>query len=147
MQRLLPPILLALTALAMIVLRVALPGGIIISTPWNWLGLPVLCVGLALAIVTIRLFRTVGTNIMTFNNPNILVTSGPFSFSRNPIYLGMGVVVFGLALLLGSAWPFLPAAAFCLVLDRWYVQFEEEKMLQTFGEDYETYKRTVRRWI
>ena len=147
MQRLLPPKLLVLTALAMIVLRVALPGAIIISTPWNWLGLPVLCAGLALAVVASRLFRTVGTNIMTFDKPNLLVTSGPFSLSRNPMYLGMGVVVFGLALLLGSTWPLLPAAAFCLVLDRWYVQFEEEKMLQTFGEDYETYKRTVRRWI
>ena len=52
MQRLLPPKLLVLTALAMIVLRVALPGAIIISTPWNWLGLPVLCAGLAFIVFT-----------------------------------------------------------------------------------------------
>ncbi|MCY3793367.1 MAG: isoprenylcysteine carboxylmethyltransferase family protein, partial [Gammaproteobacteria bacterium] len=123
MHRLLPPKLLILTALAMVVLRVALPGLIIISTPWNLLGLPVLCAGLALAIVASRLFETVGTNIMTFDNPDLLVTSGPFSFSRNPMYLSMGVVVIGLAFLLGSAWPLLPAAAFCLALDRWYVRF------------------------
>lgn len=84
---------------------------------------------------------------MTFDKPDLLVRSGPFSFSRNPMYLGMGVIVFGLAIMLGSAWPLLPAAVFCIILDRWYVQFEEEKMLQTFGEDYEAYKRTVRRWI
>ena len=147
MQRLLPPKLLILTALAMMVLRVALPGAVIVPEPWNWLGLPVLCAGLALAIVASRLFKTVGTNIMTFDKPDLLVTSGPFKFSRNPMYLGMGVVVIGLALMLGSAWPLLPAAGFCIILDRWYVQFEEEKMLQTFGEDYEAYKRTVRRWI
>lgn len=147
MQHILPPQLLILTALAMIVLRLVLPGAVIVSTPWSWLGLPVLCAGLALAIVASRLFKTVGTNIVTFDKPDLLVTSGPFKFSRNPMYLGMGIVVVGLALMLGSAWPLLPAAAFCIVLDRWYVQFEEEKMLQTFGEDYEAYKRTVRRWI
>lgn len=147
MHRLLPPGLLILTALAMIVLRVSLPGAIIIFKPWNWLGLPAICAGLALAIVASRLFESIGTNIMTFDKPDILVTSGPFSFSRNPMYLGMGIIVIGLALLLGSASPLLPAAAFCLALDRWYVQFEEERMLQTFGKDYEAYKRTVRRWI
>ena len=147
MHRLLPPRLLILTVLAMMALRVVLPGPVFISAPWNWLGLPVLCAGLALAIVASRLFETVGTNIMTFDKPDLLVTSGPFSFSRNPMYLGMGVVVIGLALLLGSAWPLLPAAAFWIALDRWYVRFEEEKMLQAFGEDYEAYKRTVRRWI
>ena len=131
----------------MMALRVVLPGLVFISAPWNWLGLPVLCAGLALAIVALRLFETVGTNIMAFDKPDLLVTSCLFSFSRNPMYLGMGIVVVGLALLLGSAWPLLPAAAFCIALDRWYVRFEEEKMLQAFGEDYEAFKRTVRRWI
>jgi len=78
---------------------------------------------------------------------NALITSGPYRFSRNPLYLGGNVFIFfGAALLLGS-----PAALFItalhLPLVDLFIRREEKQLEQQFGEDWLRYKARVRRWI
>jgi protein-S-isoprenylcysteine O-methyltransferase Ste14 len=76
-----------------------------------------------------------------------LVASGPFRFSRNPMYLGALAVGVGAALLAG-AWPMwlVPAALF-LLQNFVIIPFEERSMERTFGDAYRDYRSRVRRWI
>lgn len=147
MQRLLPPLLLILIWVAMIGATLVVPLAQLIPWPINLVGVPLALAGLAIAIIGAKKFKAVGTNIMTFDNPDILVTDGLFSHSRNPMYLGFALCAFGGAFAAGNVAALIIAIAFLVVLDRWYVQFEEAKMLQIFGVEYENYKKMVRRWI
>ena len=147
MQRLLPPILLVITWLIMVAVHQWLPLGVAIPSKWKLFGLPMILAGLAIAVVGARLFKTVGTNIKTFDEPDKLVTTGPFAYSRNPMYLGFAFAALGVSIFLGTVTPIIVGILFCILLDRWYIQFEETKMLHTFGDDYVAYKKRVRRWL
>jgi len=76
-----------------------------------------------------------------------LVTSGPYRFSRNPLYLGGNVFIFfGAALLLGSLTALLFTALHLPLMDL-FIRREERQLEQTFGEEWLRYKNQVRRWI
>lgn len=147
MHKLLPPSLVLLLALVMVVVTIVEP----IAQPISgWARLPGAAVGLAGLALTMagsQRFVRIGTNIKTFDDPDVLVTSGPFGFSRNPMYLGFAVALAGLALGLGSiaAWP--GPVAFAGAANFWYIPFEEKRMAHTFKDDYATYARRVRRWV
>ena len=76
-----------------------------------------------------------------------MVTEGPFRFSRNPMYLGMLLIILGAAVKAGFAEGFAFAFVFFLVANFWYIPFEEKNMEDMFGDTFEDYKKTVRRWI
>ncbi len=85
-------------------------------------------------------------SIPTNEPTNSLVFTGPFSFSRNPIYLGMVSLLLGVGIWANSLW-FIGLAALAVVLLSWGVISREERYLERiFGEEYLTYKRQVRRW-
>lgn len=116
--------------------------------PWrSWGGMATVVLGLGIAQWHARLFRRRGTNLHTFREPQQLVTEGLFRHSRNPMYLGFALAAAGLALALGAATPVLVLAAFVLMLDRWYIRFEEQAMLRSFGQAYRDYCRHTRRWF
>jgi protein-S-isoprenylcysteine O-methyltransferase Ste14 len=87
----------------------------------------------------------------TFVDPNKpttqIVEDGPFKFSRNPMYLSLALVLFGLSLLFLSIWFLLSAIGLWLVIDRTAVTPEEVYLQQKFGDRYTAYKTRVRRWI
>lgn len=146
-MKILPPVLVAIIVIAMCLLRVVLPGPVIIPQPLNLFGLALLVAGVAVAVIGARHFDKVGTNIKTFNDPTLLVTDGLFRWSRNPMYFGLSVFLTGLAILLGTLIPFLGPLAFIVIADRWYIPFEERAMQRTFGERYDAYTHTTRRWL
>lgn len=76
-----------------------------------------------------------------------LVTSGPFRFTRNPMYLGIFVFMTGLSLLIGTVAVFIADAVYLVWANFVSIPYEEEKMERQFGDDYRAYKRRVRRWI
>jgi protein-S-isoprenylcysteine O-methyltransferase Ste14 len=147
MKKLLPPVLVMIIAIVMCVARIVLPGPVIVPEPYNWLGLGLLLAGPALCLLGALHFGKVGTNIPTFNEPTILVTDGLFKWSRNPIYLGFTLFLTGLAVILSTLVPFLGPIAFAVIADRWYIAFEEKALQRKFGERYEAYQRTTRRWL
>lgn len=147
MHRLLPPALWLLCAVGMSLLHWFWPLWQWLNFPVRWLGLAVMVAGLALAVWHKRLFAQVGTNINTFQDPDRLVTTGLFRYSRNPMYLGFVLALMGLWWLLGSASPGLIVLFFFLVTDRWYIRFEEARMAARFGEEYRRYCDGVRRWL
>nr|WP_277986290.1 isoprenylcysteine carboxylmethyltransferase family protein [Vibrio vulnificus] len=105
-------------------------------------------IGLILSILGKQLFNKLGTNIQTFDEPTVLVTSGIYKYTRNPMYLGLTIAMLGFSILMGgSLSSFLLAIAFFLITDRWYISYEEQMMYTKFGIEYEEYCRKVRRWI
>lgn len=78
--------------------------------------------------------------------PERLVTSGPYSWTRNPMYLGHLIFSLGLVLVFRS--PFAALLAFSRIVYFQRRVFDDEARLQSlFGDEYEAYKQQVRRWI
>jgi protein-S-isoprenylcysteine O-methyltransferase Ste14 len=147
MQKVIPPILLVIAAVTMISLHLTVPTKVLISPPFNYLGVIFIVLGLAIAKKVSNLFSKADTEIHTFKNPRRLVTDGIFQFSRNPIYFGFVLALLGLNILLGSVSPFFPVLIFTVITHFWYIPFEEKKMHRQFGKAYEDYRKSVRRWI
>jgi protein-S-isoprenylcysteine O-methyltransferase Ste14 len=146
-MRILPPVLLLVFTALMIALKSLLPEPVVVPFPFTWLGAIPALAGLGVTLTAARRFHRIGTNIRTFNDPTLLVTDGLFSWSRNPMYLGMSLFLVGLAIVLGTLPPLLLAAAFIVIADRWYIRFEEAAMRRKFGEDYVAYTERTRRWF
>jgi protein-S-isoprenylcysteine O-methyltransferase Ste14 len=147
MQRILPPTLFFGLAITAAVLSALAPVGTVFTSPVRWLGLGIVVAGLGLSVAGSRHFDAVGTNIKTFDRPDVLVTGGLFAISRNPMYLGFAVALVGWAIALGSIIGWAAPLLFLLAADRWYIPFEEVLMQQTFGDDYQIYRRRTMRWI
>ena len=147
MQRLLPPLLFLPLLVFSVVLGLLVP----IAGPLTWalrvLGVPVAAAGLTLNVGGAGLFQRTGTNIKTFNDPGVLVTDGPFRFTRNPMYLGFTLMLCGVALLVGTLSAWIGAAVFFAAANAWYIPFEEDRMRSTFGASYDDYRRRVPRWL
>lgn len=94
-------------------------------------------------------FRSRGTTVdpLRPERATSLVVSGPFTFTRNPMYVGMAGVLVSHAVLRGSLKALPPAAAFVLLIDRVQIPPEEAAMASLFGADYEAYRSRVPRWL
>ncbi len=147
MKKILPPTLLLVCWVLMILSHLVWPIRTLVPVPINLVGLGLLGLGLFMSIAADRQFAQVGTNVKTFDEPGQLVTTGWFRYSRNPMYLGFVLALGGTWVLLGSTSPILEVLIFAVVADRWYIPFEEHKMVAKFGQAYQDYKRQVRRWI
>src|SRR5262245_25477357 len=85
--------------------------------------------------------------VISLRPQSTLVTSGPFRFSRNPLYLGGNVFVFfGCSLLLKSASALVMTALHLPLVDL-MIRREERQLEQAFGEEWGRYRNQVRRWI
>jgi len=93
-------------------------------------------------------FAAAGTEIMPASVSNKrLVTSGPFRFTRNPMYLGLVAASLGIALFPGTLPFFLVPVLLFLICNFVFIPFEEAKMQRQFGAQYTDYLGRVRRWI
>ena len=112
------------------------------------LGIGLVIIGVAIGLPAALAFRRAGTEIQPMSPSNrVLVVTGPFRFTRNPMYLGLLVLLIGIAFLIGS-WPMLLAPlAFFILVNAVSIPFEEEKMARQFGDAYAAYKARVRRWL
>ena len=87
------------------------------------------------------------TPVVPVRPARVVVTDGPFRFTRNPMYLGFTSAYLGLALLLNQAWPIVVLPLVLVVLRRFVIRREEAHLRAKFGEEYERYCRSVRRWL
>ena len=87
------------------------------------------------------------TTVNPYGKPAKLLEEGPFGFSRNPIYLADSLIYCGIALLLGSLWPWLLLPALILTMQRAVIVHEERLLTQLFGDSYLAYCGRVRRWL
>ncbi|MCP4392960.1 MAG: isoprenylcysteine carboxylmethyltransferase family protein [Alphaproteobacteria bacterium] len=82
-----------------------------------------------------------------FQKPKKMLTKGPFKFSRNPMYVGFVLMMFGGAIASNSAFALAAPIMMFAVLDRLFIPFEQSQMQKRFGNEYKKYKAKVRRWI
>ena len=118
-------------------------------------GLPLPRLGIALALIpwalpvwAFLMFRRAGTEIDPTSPTNrALVVDGPYRYTRNPMYLGLVLVTFGIAIGIG-AWPMFLAPVAVFATANWvHIPFEEAKMQRQFGAAFDEYTARVRRWI
>ena len=111
-------------------------------------GIAIFFGGWILPVWAFRQFRLAGTELDPTSETNsALVTSGPFSLTRNPMYLGLIIAALGMAIWVG-AWPMLAAPVAVFATANWaHIPFEEAKMRRQFNGDYDAYVRRVRRWL
>ena len=115
------------------------------SVPWA--GGLVGLAGLGIMLWAWWLFKQADTAICPTAPTIRLLTRGPYRFTRNPMYLGMVLMLLGLAAGIGSAPFYLATLAALAILHGVFCPYEERKLLGTFGEAYRSYQSRVRRWI
>jgi protein-S-isoprenylcysteine O-methyltransferase Ste14 len=88
-----------------------------------------------------------GTNVNPYKPTSSIVSSGPFRFTRNPLYVGLQSLFIGLSLLAGTWWGVVLLVPVFLVLHYGVVLREEAYLERKFGKPYLSYKSNVRRWL
>lgn len=111
------------------------------------LGAALIALAGALAGAAIFRFLRAGTNVPTRRPATALVVAGPYRFSRNPIYVGMIVLLLGIGIMVDGVWIVALAVPFALVLRYGVIAREERYLEAKFGEAYRAYRAGVRRWI
>ncbi len=142
-----PPFYLLCSLVLTWLLHRGLPGPQLVHGSWRWLGLVPIAAGVALAIAAVRSFKRAGTAVQPFSEPSVVVTTGPFAFTRNPMYLGTMLLLLGWIILLGSLVPLVVLPAYFALIHCRFVLREEPFMAERLGEPYEAYRRRVRRWL
>ena len=146
-RKIVPPAYLFLSLLLMWLLNRYLPVYEFVAPPAAYAGIIPILLGIAMAAVSAGKFFRVKTGLEPFEEATVLVTSGFYRFSRNPMYMGMFLLLLGVAFLMGSVGAVLPIPAFMLIIRNNFVLGEERFMQAAFGQQYLDYKSTVRRWL
>ncbi|MGH8246663.1 MAG: methyltransferase family protein [Gammaproteobacteria bacterium] len=110
-------------------------------------GTAAIVIGVSITAWGAGAFSRAGTPIRPFQPSTVLVTHGLFRLSRNPMYLGMFVVLAGIGLVLGSLSPLFVIPPFFLLIRNAFVRREEAFLGERFGQAYWVYSRRVPRWF
>jgi protein-S-isoprenylcysteine O-methyltransferase Ste14 len=144
-----PPLLMLLAAALMWTMQRWWPMAHWLSTPWNRIGLLPAAAGILIAAAAITQFRRSRTTLNPIepSRASHLVTGGIFGFSRNPMYLGLVLLLIGWACWLGSATPWLVPPLFAILIYAAQIVPEERALEAVFGDAYVAYRHRVARWI
>ncbi len=145
-----PPPLYGLTFLLLMwVLHRHFPVVNLIDMPWNYVGPGLILLAIVMDVGALLLFRKADTTVNPLHpqRASYLVTDGIYRFTRNPMYLGLLVILTGWAVYLGSLSPFIVLPLFVWLMTRFQITAEERALVEKFGATYLEYKDRVRRWI
>lgn len=144
-----PPLVGAIVAVSMYLAAwlipdaaLTLPGRLVVC----WL---LVLAGIGVDLAGLHAFRRARTTInpMRPHATSTLVTSGIYRFTRNPMYLGMLLLLLAWAVWLSSLLALLITAAYVVYLNRFQITPEERALASRFGQDYADYRKRVRRWL
>lgn len=145
-----PPLICAAAIAASAVLDIVYPlpwipeplAGMLLALGWVLIAAVV-----AIDVAAMRALSAARTTIMPHRAAEHLVTSGPYSFSRNPIYVGYAMLVIGIGLVTGIAWFVLFAVISSFLIRKLAIEPEERHLEQRFGKKFRDYAKRVRRWV
>lgn len=146
-RNVLPPTYLFLSIAVMVAMRFLFPLAKAIAYPLNLLGSIPLGIGISFNLIADRAFKKYRTTVKPFEESTVLITSGVFRVSRHPMYLGMVLILIGIAVLMRSLPPFAVIPIFALLMERVFIRVEEKMLEDKFGQPWLEYKGKVRRWI
>lgn len=136
------------TVLVVVVELVSIILGTTLLPPWTrWLGVEIAAVGVAMFITAVVTMRDSWRAGVSKTEKTELVTSGIFSISRNPAFLGFDLVYLGILMMFFN-WVLFAVSIFAaLMFHLQIVNVEEDFLLETFGEDYLIYRKKVNRYL
>lgn len=143
----LPPLWLALFCILAWFLGTELPIYSVASPGLRATGAVLSVLGLCLIAWAAIWFHRSGTTIEPHHTPSVLILDGPFRFSRNPIYLGMAMILTGLVLWYGALSAVILPGIFISVISLRFAIPEENRLIETFGDDARAYLERTRRWL
>lgn len=101
----------------------------------------------ALLWYSVALFRAAGTPVPARKPTTAIVRTGPYRFSRNPIYLAYSLLLLGIAIWVNSLWLLATLGVAVALMNFFVIRREEEYLARRFGADYLDYKASVHRWL
>jgi len=111
------------------------------------LGGALILVAIVLFTLSVREFRAAGTAIRTHRPTTVIIKTGPYRLSRNPIYLSFTLLHVGIGVWINSAWLLGILIPTLLLISHGVVAREERYLARKFGDEYLRYKASVRRWL
>jgi protein-S-isoprenylcysteine O-methyltransferase Ste14 len=142
-----PPVVYLFSIVAGLVLEFFWPLRLIAPRLSLPLGAVAVAVAVALFIVAARTFQAAGTPVPGNLPTTTIVRTGPYSFSRNPIYLAFSLFQLGIALWVNSVWLLLTLIPAVLLMSLVVIPREEAYLEARFPAEYLPYKKSVRRWL
>ena len=114
-----------------------------------YVGIFVMLLGFSILISAVRSFKRSKTTVNPLNPEQAtkLVTEKIFTYSRNPMYLGMATILSSLALVVNLVGGIIFIALFCIYITKYQIIPEEKVMKNLFSEEFDEYMKTTRRWI
>ena len=143
----LPPLIYLAALVGAFVMNALLPLRLPVGTLVRWAGVGLMVAAVGLAISARRAFTRAGTNVNPMQPATAIVASGPYRWTRNPMYAGMTALLVGFSLATRMAWALILLAP-VLAIMHWGVVLREERYLtRKFGAEYEAYRAQVRRYL
>lgn len=143
--------------LAVVLIAGVLMGVIALGTPpLEWLravrvacGAAIASIGILVAVSGVVAFRRARTTVnpMRPDGASSLVVGGIYRYTRNPMYLGMLLVLIGWAAYLARPWALMVLPVLVIYMNRFQIGPEERVLVGIFGAEFEAYRRRVRRWL
>lgn len=142
-----PPLVYLISLVTGALIQLAKPLPFLPGTLAVPIGASLVAVAIALFSYSVAKFRAAGTPVPARKATTVIVRTGPYRFSRNPIYLAFSLLQFGIAIWVNSLW-LLATLVGAVALIHWVVIPREEQYLERrFGAEYLDYKGSVRRWL
>ena len=142
-----PPVWLVLSMLTMYALHRWLPL-MVLNIPWSSIiTASLLAIGLTIILWASAGFNRVKTGIVPFSESTRLITTGLYRYTRNPMYLGMVLILSGFACSLGTLAAWIPIPVFITIIQLRFILNEERFLTDIYGDEYLQYVKQVRRWL
>jgi protein-S-isoprenylcysteine O-methyltransferase Ste14 len=144
-----PPVILLINIILMWVVSRLIKSPVLIADEFSPAGFLLIAIGVTIFFLSVFRFGKSKTTMNPVNpiSASTLVTQGIFSISRNPMYVGMIVVLVGWAVYLKVALPWVMIPLFVVYMTTFQIIPEEKALTEKFGETYLAYKKKVRRWV
>jgi protein-S-isoprenylcysteine O-methyltransferase Ste14 len=142
-----PPLIYLAGIAGGLVLHSAWPCPMAAGAPVRFLGVALVLASILLFVLSVRRFRAAGTPVPARKPTTAIVRTGPYRYSRNPIYLAFSLLQLGIAIWIGSWWLIATLAVALAIIHFVVVPREEQYLVARFGDEYRDYKAAVRRWL
>jgi protein-S-isoprenylcysteine O-methyltransferase Ste14 len=142
-----PPLIYAGALLIGLLLHRAFPIAILPRSIARPVGVILIVINLVIGFPAFFTMRRAHTALNPAHPTTAIVRTGPFRYTRNPIYLSFAILYTGIAMLVNTLWPMLFLPFVLVLVNRGVIAREEQYLEQKFGEEYTQYKTQVRRWL
>lgn len=142
-----PPFYFKVALLIMVAVHFLFPIYILFYGIWKIIGIIPLILGIVLNLIADKKFKVNHTTVKPGQESKVLITDGVFNYTRNPMYLGMVLILISFILFLGSVTSFLIIPFFVYIINKRFIYLEEKMLEIKFGEEWLNYKEKVHKWI